>query len=138
LYAVLSTGGLFQSLNAGNTFESVFNSGNTLSVGAVAVGPGNPDVVYIGTGEGFPRNGTSVSDRIYKSTNGGRTRTHPGLKDSERFSRIVINPKDSRMVCRRDGARMVTERDAACSDRPTPASRGSACCTSIRRLARAT
>ena len=98
LYVAHSTGGLFKSLNAGNTFESVFNSGNTLSVGAVAVDPGNPDVVYIGTGEGFPRNSTSVGDGTYKSADGGRTWTHLGLKDSERFSRIVINPKDSRIV----------------------------------------
>lgn len=45
LYAAHSTGGLYKSVNAGNTFESVFNDGNTLSVGAVAVTPGNPDVV---------------------------------------------------------------------------------------------
>jgi photosystem II stability/assembly factor-like uncharacterized protein len=98
LYAAHSTGGLFKSVNAGNTFESVFNTGDTLSVGAVAVDPVNPDVVYIGTGEGFPRNSTSVGDGIYKSNNGGRTWTHLGLKDSERFSRIVVNPKDPRIV----------------------------------------
>jgi photosystem II stability/assembly factor-like uncharacterized protein len=98
LYAAHSTAGLFKSINGGTTFESVFNDGNTLSVGAVAVAPDNSEVVYIGTGEGFPRNSTSVGDGIYKSENGGRTWKHAGLKDSERFSRIIIHPKDSRIV----------------------------------------
>src|SRR6266567_1561751 len=86
LYAAHSTAGLFKSTNGGVTFASVFNDGNTLSVGAVAVAPDNPEVVYIGTGEGFPRNSTSVGDGIYKSEDGGRTWKHMGLKDSERFS----------------------------------------------------
>jgi photosystem II stability/assembly factor-like uncharacterized protein len=98
LYAAHSTGGLFKSVNAGNTFESVFNTGNTLSVGAVALAPDNPDIVYIGTGEGFPRNSTSVGDGIYKSSDAGRTWTHLGLKDTERFSRIIVHPKDPRIV----------------------------------------
>ena len=98
LYAAHSTGGLWKSVNGGTTFESVFNTGNTLSVGAVAVSPNNPDVVYIGTGEGFPRNSTSVGDGIYKTTDGGRTWAHLGLKETERFSRIIVNPKDPRIV----------------------------------------
>ena len=98
LYVAHSTGGLWKSVNAGTTFESVFNTGNTLSVGAVAVAPGNGDVVYIGTGEGFPRNSTSVGDGIYKSIDAGRTWTHLGLKDSERFSRIIVNPKNPGIV----------------------------------------
>ena len=98
LYAAHSTGGLFKSTNGGTTFESVFNTGNTLSVGAVAVSPDNPDVVYIGTGEGFPRNSTSVGDGIYKTADGGRTWAHIGLKDSERFARIIVNPKNPRIV----------------------------------------
>ncbi len=53
LYAAGSTAGLFKSTNGGVTFTSVFNDGNTLSVGAVAIAPDNPEVVYIGTGEGF-------------------------------------------------------------------------------------
>src|SRR5215510_11806117 len=64
---------------------------------ARSIAPDNPELVYIGTGEGFPRNSTSVGDGIYKTEDGGRTWRHMGLKDSERFSRIVISPKDSRV-----------------------------------------
>ncbi len=98
LYVAHSTAGLYKSINAGNTFEPVFNSGNTLSVGAVAVAPNDPNTVYIGTGEGFVRNSTSVGDGMYKTTDGGRTWKHLGLPDSERFARIIINPKDPRIV----------------------------------------
>jgi photosystem II stability/assembly factor-like uncharacterized protein len=98
LYVAGSTAGLFKSTNGGVTFTSVFNDGNTLSVGAVALAPDNPDVVYIGTGEGFPRNSTSVGDGIYKTIDGGRAWKHIGLIDTERFSRIIVSPKDSRVV----------------------------------------
>jgi photosystem II stability/assembly factor-like uncharacterized protein len=98
LYVAGSTAGLYKSTNSGATFTSVFNDGNTLSVGAVAIAPDNPDIVYIGTGEGFPRNSTSVGDGVYKTTDGGHSWKHVGLKDSERFSRIIVSPKDSRVV----------------------------------------
>lgn len=98
LYAAGSTAGLFRSTNGGTTFESVFNDGHTLSVGAVAIAPDNPQVIYIGTGEGFPRNSTSVGDGIYKSVDGGRSWKQVGLADTERFSRIIINPRDTRIV----------------------------------------
>ncbi|HUI55520.1 MAG TPA: hypothetical protein VLY04_11140 [Bryobacteraceae bacterium] len=98
LYVAGSTAGLFKSVNSGNTFESVFNDGNTLSVGAVAIAPDNRDVVYIGTGEGAVRNSTSVGDGIYKTTDAGHTWKHMGLTDTERFGRIIINPRNSNIV----------------------------------------
>ena len=98
LYVGGSTAGLYKSSNGGTTFNSVFNDGNTLSVGAIAIAPDNIDIVYIGTGEGFPRNSTSVGDGIYKTADGGRTWRHVGLKDTERFSRIIVSPSDSRVV----------------------------------------
>src|SRR6266536_4467575 len=56
LYVAGATSGLWKSINGGVTFDSVFNDGGSLSIGAVAISPDNPEVVYIGTGEGFPRN----------------------------------------------------------------------------------
>jgi photosystem II stability/assembly factor-like uncharacterized protein len=98
LYCANSTAGLWKSTNGGITFESVFNDGGTLSVGAVALSPDNPDIVYIGTGEGAPRNSISYGDGIYKTTDGGGTWKNTGLRDSERFSRMVVNPKNPAVV----------------------------------------
>src|SRR3954471_24311546 len=53
LYVGAASSGLYKSTNGGTTFESVFNDGGTLSIGAIAVQPDNPDIVYVGTGEGF-------------------------------------------------------------------------------------
>src|SRR6266508_2453485 len=53
LYVGAASSGLYKSVNGGTTFESIFNDGGTLSIGAIAVQPDNPDVVYVGTGEGF-------------------------------------------------------------------------------------
>jgi photosystem II stability/assembly factor-like uncharacterized protein len=92
LYVAAASSGLFRSTNGGTTFDAVFEDGGTLSIGAIAVHPRDPDVVYVGTGEGAVRNSISIGDGIYKTTDGGETWTHLGLPDSERFSRIVINP----------------------------------------------
>jgi photosystem II stability/assembly factor-like uncharacterized protein len=98
LYAAHSSGGLWKSTNAGTTFSSVFNDGNTLALGAIALDPNNPDVVYAGTGEGTVRNTASYGDGIYKTTDGGKTWKHLGLEHSERFGRIVVNPRDTQIV----------------------------------------
>lgn len=98
LFVGAASSGLYKSTNGGITFESVFNDGNTLSIGAIAVQPDQPDVLYVGTGEGFPRNSISYGDGIYKSADGGKTWKHLGLKDAERFSRIVIHPSNPQIV----------------------------------------
>jgi len=98
LYVGTASSGLYKSTNGGVTFDPVFESGNTLSIGAIAVQPDNPDVVYVGTGEGAVRNSISVGDGIYKTIDGGRTWTHSGLNETERFSRIVIQPSNPRIV----------------------------------------
>ncbi|HKK45035.1 MAG TPA: hypothetical protein VJ964_05905 [Balneolaceae bacterium] len=98
IYMGHSTAGLFKSTNGGVTFKSVFNKGNTLSIGAIAISPANKNVVYIGTGEGNPRNSASFGDGVYKTTDGGKTWENVGLKNAERFSDIVINPQKSNIV----------------------------------------
>ncbi|MHB8095590.1 MAG: WD40/YVTN/BNR-like repeat-containing protein [Candidatus Aminicenantales bacterium] len=97
-YLAYGSTGLFKTVNGGITFTSVFNDAGTLSIGAVALSPGDPDTIYVGTGEGNLRNCISFGDGIYKSTNGGKTWTNLGLKDSERFTRIVVNPKNPKVV----------------------------------------
>ncbi|MFH1762853.1 MAG: glycosyl hydrolase, partial [Gemmatimonadota bacterium] len=98
LYVGASSSGLFRSTNGGITFESVFDEGNTLSIGAIAVQPDDPEVIWVGTGEGAVRNSISYGDGIYRTTDGGRSWSHMGLPESERFSRIVIHPGNPDIV----------------------------------------
>lgn len=98
LYVAHASAGLFKSTNGGTTFTSIFNDGSTLSVGAIALSPQDPNVIYIGTGEGDPRNSTSFGDGIYKSEDGGKRWAHLGLDESERFSTIVVHPQDPDIV----------------------------------------
>ena len=68
------------------------------SIGAVAVDPSTPKTVWVGTGESWTRNSVSIGDGIYKSTDGGENWTNMGLKDSERISKILIDPKNGDTV----------------------------------------
>ncbi|HWG59558.1 MAG TPA: hypothetical protein VN661_10985 [Candidatus Acidoferrales bacterium] len=98
IYVAHSSGGLWKSTNGGTTFQSVFNDGNTLALGAIALDPRNPNVVYAGTGEGTIRNTASYGDGIYKTLDGGATWKHLGLEKTERFARIVVNPANPQIV----------------------------------------
>ncbi len=98
IYVAHSSASLFKSTNGGITLESVFDVGNTLSIGAIAISPENPDVVYVGTGEGTVRNSASFGDGMYKTLDGGKTWKHLGLTDTERFSRIAVNPLHPQIV----------------------------------------
>ena len=98
LYVGAASSGLYKSVNGGVTFDPIFETGNTLSIGAIAVQADKPDVVYVGTGEGAVRNSISFGDGIYKSTDGGRSWKHLGLEKTERFSRLAINPADPQVV----------------------------------------
>ncbi len=87
-------GGVFKTENAGITFEPQFDDQRVYSVGALALAPSDHNVVWLGSGEGDPRNSTSYGDGVYRSTDGGETWTHLGLDDSERIKRIAVHPGD--------------------------------------------
>lgn len=93
-----ATGGLWRSVNGGLTFEPVFDDQPVASIGAVALDPSNPDAVWVGTGEGNPRNSVSVGNGLYKSLDGGRTWQHLGLEKTERIHRVIVHPRDSRVA----------------------------------------
>jgi photosystem II stability/assembly factor-like uncharacterized protein len=98
VYVGSASGGVWKSTNGATTFKPVFDKESVQSIGAVAIDPGNPKNVWVGTGESWARNSVSVGDGIYKSTDGGENWTNVGLKDSERISRILVDPKDGNTV----------------------------------------
>ncbi|MBL8188228.1 MAG: hypothetical protein JNK38_09480, partial [Acidobacteria bacterium] len=91
-------GGVWKTTNGGVTWKPIFEKQNTLSIGDIALEPNNPDVIWVGTGEGNPRNSVSFGDGVYKSTDGGKTWQHLGLKDTMYITRIVIHPTNPNIV----------------------------------------
>ena len=89
-----ANGGVWKTTNGGVTFEHQWDDENTYSVGALTLAPSDHNVVWLGSGEGDPRNSVSYGDGVYRSTDGGATWTHLGLEDSERIKRIVVDPRD--------------------------------------------
>jgi photosystem II stability/assembly factor-like uncharacterized protein len=97
IYVGAASGGVWKSENAGITFEAVFDD-YTQSIGAIRIDPSEPETVWVGTGEPWVRNSTSVGTGLYKTTDGGKTWELKGLGDSERIARIRINPADTDTV----------------------------------------
>ena len=87
-------GGIFKTTNGGTTFKPIFDDQAVLSIGAITVAPSDPNVIWVGTGEGDPRNTASFGDGVYRSTDAGDTWKHLGLKETERIKRIKVDPRD--------------------------------------------
>ncbi len=98
LFVGAASGGVWKSLDGGTTFKPVFDKQPVQSIGAIALDPSDPKVVWVGTGETWTRNSVSVGDGIWRSGDGGETWTHMGLPESERVNRILVNPKKSDVV----------------------------------------
>jgi len=94
LYVGAATGGLWKSVDGGVTWKPIFDDQPVAAIGAIAVHPQQSEMVWVGTGEGNPRNSASVGNGIYLSRDGGTTWKHVGLKDSERIHRIVLHPRE--------------------------------------------
>ena len=98
IYVGSASGGVWKSLNGGTTFKPVFDKQPVQSIGAVTIDPKNPKTIWVGTGEPWTRNSTSIGDGVYKSTDGGDNWTNMGLPESERIARILINPENTNTV----------------------------------------
>jgi photosystem II stability/assembly factor-like uncharacterized protein len=98
LYVGAASGGVWKSLDGGTTFKPIFDKNPVQSIGAITIDPSNPKIIWVGTGETWTRNSTSIGDGIYKSTDGGETWTNMGLRESERINRIVVHPRNSSIV----------------------------------------
>ncbi len=97
-YIGVVNGGVWKSTNYGRTWQPIFDSQPTGSIGAVAVAPSAPDTVYVASGEGLHRPDLSVGDGIYKSTDGGATWTHLGLRDGQQIPTLAVDPHDPNRV----------------------------------------
>lgn len=90
-YVGSAAGGVFRSNDGGTTWKALFQYESVASIGALAVDPQNPDIVWAGTGEANVRNTVSVGNGIYKSTDGGNHWKRMGLENSSQISRIEID-----------------------------------------------
>jgi photosystem II stability/assembly factor-like uncharacterized protein len=97
IYVGAASGGVWKSTNGGTDFDPVFDK-HIQSIGCITIDQDHSDTVWVGTGEVWVRNSTSIGDGIYKTTNGGEKWKNMGLKDTERIGQIVIHPKDKNVV----------------------------------------
>ena len=91
-------GGVWKTTNAGRTWLPIFDSQPIASIGAVAVAPSRPDVVYVGTGEADMRSQISYGNGMYKSTDAGKTWTHIGLEPTRQIGKVIVDPRDPNVV----------------------------------------
>src|SRR3569833_2885319 len=91
-------GGVWKTTDYGRTWTPIFDDQPSGSIGAIARAPSNPNVVYVGSGEGLQRPDLSTGDGIYKSTDAGKTWTHLGLRDGQQIPMIAIDPRDANKV----------------------------------------
>ena len=97
-FAATASGGLLKTVNGGNSWVNVFDRQSTVSIGDVAISPTDPNVIWVGTGEANNRQSSSWGDGIYKSTDGGRTWQHMGLRETHHIGRIIVSPQDTHIV----------------------------------------
>ena len=87
-------GGVWKSNDYGRTWNAIFDGQPTQSIGAIVAAPSNPEIVYVGSGEGLHRPDLSVGDGIYKSTDAGKTWRHLGLRDSQQIPALAVDPRN--------------------------------------------
>ncbi len=91
-------GGLLKTSNNGVTFEHLFDKEGVVAIGDVCVAQSNKEIVWLGTGENNPRNSVSYGDGVYKSTDGGKSWTNMGLRETFQVGKIIVHPKNPDIV----------------------------------------
>ena len=92
-------GGIHKTIDGGVSFKAVFENQRAYSIGALTLAPSDKNILWVGTGEGDPRNSVGYGWGVYKSTDGGDSWEHLGLKKTERIKRIVVDPNNPDVAC---------------------------------------
>lgn len=94
-YIAQVNGGVWKTTDFGHTWTPIFDEQPTGSVGSIAVSVSNPEIIYVGSGEGLQRPDLSTGDGIYKSTDGGKSWSHLGLRDAQQIAQVAVDPRDA-------------------------------------------
>jgi len=97
-YIGAASGGIWKSADGGERWEPIFDEQKVQSIGALAIAPSDPNVLWAGTGEAFVRSNISIGNGVYQSTDAGKTWKHRGLDNTGRIGRVVIDPRDPDIV----------------------------------------
>jgi photosystem II stability/assembly factor-like uncharacterized protein len=97
-YVGAASGGVWKTTNSGANWTAVFDAQPTLNIGSIAIQQSNPSVVWVGTGEGNPRNSLNIGEGIYKSMDAGKTWKRMGLEKTKNLHRIIIDPTNPNVV----------------------------------------
>ncbi len=98
-YVSGADGGIHKTTDGGVSFTPIFEKQRAYSIGALTLAPSDKNVLWVGTGEGDPRNSVGYGWGVYRSVNGGDSWEHLGLKETERIKRIVVDPNDPDTAC---------------------------------------
>ena len=97
-YLAVASGGVWKTSNHGTTFDPIFDSEGSYSIGCITIDPSNSNTVWVGTGENNNQRSVAYGDGVYKSDNGGKSWKNMGLKNSEHISKVIVDPRNSDVV----------------------------------------
>lgn len=97
-YAAVGSGGVWKTVNAGTTWTPIFDDQPSYSIGCLATDPGNPHVIWVGSGEDSGGRHVGYGDGVYRSDDGGETWQNMGLRDSEHIARIIVSSENSDVI----------------------------------------
>lgn len=97
-YIVAASGGVWKTTNAGTTFQPIFDSQGSYSIGCLTIDPNNHNVIWVGTGENNNQRSVAYGDGVYKSEDGGKSWKNMGLGKSEHIGKIIVDPRNSNII----------------------------------------